>query len=88
MTVFSFGGNWSTLKLEIVRKYLGAYTTIMNKYRDRFQYVYIDAFAGTGYQTVSVNRYALSVGATIEAVAADDPHAVTFMLLGQPVLGC
>lgn len=44
--------------------------------------------AGTGYQTVTVNRDALSVGATIEAVAADDPHAVTFMLLGQPVLGC
>ena len=43
-----FGGNWTEQKLECVRKYLHAYTTIMKK--QPFQYAYIDAFAGTGYR--------------------------------------
>ena len=43
-----FGGDWTEQKLECVRKYLHAYTTIMNK--QHFQYAYIDAFAGTGYR--------------------------------------
>jgi len=30
-----FGGNWTEDKLERVRKYLKAYTTIMNNQRDR-----------------------------------------------------
>jgi three-Cys-motif partner protein len=45
----SFGGDWTTEKLERVRKYLVAYATIMNK--QHFQFAYIDAFAGTGYRT-------------------------------------
>ncbi|MGI8655877.1 MAG: three-Cys-motif partner protein TcmP [Pyrinomonadaceae bacterium] len=44
-----FGGDWTTEKLERVRKYLVAYATIMNK--QRFRFAYIDAFAGTGYMT-------------------------------------
>lgn len=44
----NFGGDWTTEKLERVRKYLAAYTTIMNKYP--FHFAYIDAFAGTGYR--------------------------------------
>lgn len=43
-----FGGNWTEQKLECVRKYLHAYTTIMRK--QRFHFAYIDAFAGTGYR--------------------------------------
>ena len=43
-----FGGNWTVEKLEHVRKYLVAYTTIMNK--QPFRFAYIDAFAGTGYR--------------------------------------
>ena len=43
-----FGGDWTEQKLECVRKYLHAYTTIMSK--QQFQYAYIDAFAGTGYR--------------------------------------
>jgi three-Cys-motif partner protein len=45
----SFGGNWTAEKLERVRKYLSAYTTIMSQ--QPFQFAYIDAFAGTGYRT-------------------------------------
>ena len=45
----NFGGDWTTEKLERIRKYLSAYTTIM---KDRnFHFAYIDAFAGTGYRT-------------------------------------
>ena len=50
MACHNFGGNWTTLKLERVRKYLCAYTTIMSK--QTFRFAYIDAFAGTGYRTL------------------------------------
>lgn len=43
-----FGGDWTEQKLECVRKYLHAYTTIMSK--QPFRFAYIDAFAGTGYR--------------------------------------
>lgn len=43
-----FGGSWTEQKLECVRKYLHAYTTIMSK--QPFRFAYIDAFAGTGYR--------------------------------------
>lgn len=45
----NFGGGWTTEKLERVRKYLKAYTTIMKD--QNFRFAYIDAFAGTGYRT-------------------------------------
>jgi len=44
-----FGGDWTTEKLDRVRKYLVAYATIMRN--QKFQFAYIDAFAGTGYNT-------------------------------------
>ncbi|NTV47427.1 MAG: three-Cys-motif partner protein TcmP, partial [Chlorobiales bacterium] len=43
----SFGGNWTEKKLLCLKKYLGAYATIMNK--QIFDFFYVDAFAGTGY---------------------------------------
>ncbi len=45
----SFGGSWTTEKLERVSKYLSAYATIMK--RQNFHFAYIDAFAGTRYRT-------------------------------------
>ncbi|HAB16333.1 MAG TPA: hypothetical protein DCE44_07770 [Verrucomicrobiales bacterium] len=44
-----FGGGWTAEKLERVRKYLVAYVTLMRK--QKFRFAYIDAFAGTGYNT-------------------------------------
>src|SRR2546421_510068 len=44
-----FGGDWTSEKLERVRKYLVAYAQIMKG--KRFRFAYIDAFAGTGYRT-------------------------------------
>ena len=39
-------GRWSELKIDIIRKYAHAYTTILHRYR--FRPIYIDGFAGAG----------------------------------------
>jgi three-Cys-motif partner protein len=42
-------GPWTEVKLDIVKKYAGAYSTILAAQRKtKFSHVYIDAFAGTG----------------------------------------
>ncbi|MBI5265592.1 MAG: three-Cys-motif partner protein TcmP, partial [candidate division Zixibacteria bacterium] len=41
-------GYWSEVKLQIVRDYASAYTTIMAKQRQPFEYWYVDAFSGAG----------------------------------------
>ena len=46
MNVQSFGGLWTREKLEILRRYLDAYTTAL-KHRP-FNLIYVDAFAGPG----------------------------------------
>src|SRR5215216_4378783 len=40
-------GTWSEAKLELIRKYGTAYSTILSN-RPRLTHVYIDAFAGAG----------------------------------------
>lgn len=51
-----FGGNWTQIKLDRLRKYLPAYTTIFhgNERARYLQTVYVDAFAGTGYSLPKV----------------------------------
>jgi three-Cys-motif partner protein len=50
MAKHEFGGDWTTDKLERVRKYLCAYTIIFttNPKAQSFSTIYVDAFAGTG----------------------------------------
>jgi three-Cys-motif partner protein len=50
-----FGGDWTTEKLERVRKYLRAYTTIFasNERARRLTTTYVDAFAGSGSRLAS-----------------------------------
>lgn len=43
-----FGGDWTEKKLQVLEKYLKAYTTALKK--QSFELIYIDAFAGTGYR--------------------------------------
>lgn len=45
----AFGGDWTSRKLDILTKYLAAYTTALKD--QPFRKAYIDAFAGTGYRT-------------------------------------
>lgn len=49
----TFGGDWTAAKLERIRKYLHAYTTIFakNPRAQRLTPIYVDAFAGTGYRS-------------------------------------
>jgi three-Cys-motif partner protein len=50
-----FGGSWTDIKLEVLQKYLNAYTTaLQNKPtpENPFRKGYIDAFAGTGYRSL------------------------------------
>jgi three-Cys-motif partner protein len=48
-----FGGDWTSQKLDVIAKYLTAYTTALKK--QPFRKAYIDAFAGTGYRTLAVD---------------------------------
>ncbi|MBA3404983.1 MAG: three-Cys-motif partner protein TcmP [Gemmatimonadaceae bacterium] len=52
----SFGGEWTSTKLDILGKYLAAYTKALHDKPTAerpFRKAYIDAFAGTGYRVMS-----------------------------------
>lgn len=53
-TSHNFGGPWTDAKLERIRKYLSAYTTVFtqNERAAHLRTYYVDAFAGTGYRDV------------------------------------
>jgi len=66
-------GYWSEIKLDIIRDYAKAYSTILSKQeRFRLHHVYIDAFAGAGIH-VSKTRGAMIPGSPQIAVATDPP---------------
>lgn len=67
-------GAWSELKLEIIRKFASAYSMIFNspKQRQRFQHVYIDAFAGSGVH-LSKTTGALVAGSPMHALQVQPP---------------
>lgn len=52
MAKHEFGGDWTAEKLERIRKYLCAYTTIFtsNPRARSLTPIYLDAFAGTGHR--------------------------------------
>lgn len=55
----SFGGDWTSTKLDVLAKYLTAYTTALKDKPSAerpFRKAYIDAFAGTGYRTMRRER--------------------------------
>ena len=55
-----FGGEWTRIKLEILRKYLDAYTSALREkpFKNKtFELVYIDAFAGTGGIEINSKGY-------------------------------
>lgn len=51
----TWGGSWTVEKLGAFEKYVNAYLTIMNKYRDQFGWklLYFDGFAGSGTRTTN-----------------------------------
>ena len=56
MAVPRFGGRWTEQKLEILRRYLDAYTTALKN--QRFTLHYVDGFAGAGAYNESADEYA------------------------------
>lgn len=60
-------GIWSEIKLEIIKKYAHAYTSIMKKQPWCKGYVYIDAFAGAG-KHISSQTGLCSYGLTPEEI--------------------
>ncbi len=75
-----FGGEWTVQKLDILERYLNAYTTALKN--QPFDLVYIDAFAGTGaidlgweFDTVSgADRKRLIEGSVARALNVRDRH--------------
>ena len=55
MPVPNFGGSWTQQKLEILRRYLDAYTTALKN--QPFTLHYVDGFAGAGSYNESANEY-------------------------------
>ena len=63
-------GYWSEIKLEIVKKYASAYSTILT--RKGFWHVYIDAFAGSGLNiSRKTGKYIL--GSPLTALLVEPP---------------
>lgn len=66
-------GNWSEIKLEILKKYAEAYSTILSaQTRTTFFHVYIDAFAGAG-QHVSRATDEIVPGSPLNALDVRPP---------------
>jgi three-Cys-motif partner protein len=58
-----WGGPWTEQKLDAFEKYVNAYLTIMNKYRDMYKWklIYFDAFAGSGSRDVIKDEKDISI---------------------------
>lgn len=71
MVKHKFGGDWTTDKLERIRKYLCAYTKIFkaNPKAQFLETIYVDAFAGTGQRIDSST--AMEKGESLFALDAD-----------------
>jgi three-Cys-motif partner protein len=65
-------GIWSEIKLEIIKDYASAYTSILNKQDWCKGYVYIDAFAGAG-QHISRTTGKLIKGSPLNALEITPP---------------
>lgn len=75
MAVFDEIGYWSEIKLDIVREYATAYSTILSAQRSpAFHHVYIDAFAGSGVH-VSRTTGEFVPGSPLNALLVRPPFA-------------
>lgn len=65
-------GYWSEVKLDIVRKYASAYSTIMAKQPSIKRHIYLDAFAGAG-QHISKSTDDFVPGSPLNALRISPP---------------
>ena len=67
-------GYWSEIKLDIVREYAFAYSTIMNQQRSIKKHIYIDAFAGAGHHISKATREYVK-GSPLNALLIEPPFS-------------
>ncbi len=67
-------GDWSEIKLEIINKYLGAYSAILNRQRFIRKYIYIDAFCGAGLHLSKYEERLIS-GSPFNAINTKPPFS-------------
>ncbi|HLE85421.1 MAG TPA: three-Cys-motif partner protein TcmP [Thermoanaerobaculia bacterium] len=73
-------GYWSELKLEIVRKYAGAYSTILSRQQQpSFHHVYIDGFSGSGTH-ISKSKGEAVQGSPLIALEVEPPFREYFLV--------
>ena len=65
-------GYWSELKLEIIKKYAGAYSQILAAQKQALEHQYIDAFAGAGIH-VAKRTGEFILGSPLNALNIDPP---------------
>ncbi len=71
-------GYWSEVKLDIIRKYAKAYTTILSK-KNHLSYAYIDAFAGAGLHFARETQKFVS-GSPLNALRVEPPFHDYFLV--------
>jgi len=76
--IFDEIGYWSELKLEIVKKYAQAYSTILAKDL-RFSHTYIDAFAGPGMHLARTTQERVP-GSPLNALRIEPPFDDYFLI--------
>jgi Protein of unknown function (DUF5131) len=70
-------GYWLEIKLEIIRKYAQAYSTILSK--RHLEHVYVDAFAGAGIHLARSTGQFVS-GSPLNALLIDPPFKEFFLI--------
>ncbi len=75
-------GEWSEIKLKIIKEYAGAYTTVLSKMKWCKGYIYIDAFAGPG-QHIRKTTGEFVLGSPLNALLVKPPftelHYIDFV---------
>ena len=70
---FDFIGYWSEIKLDIVKEYAAAYSTILSaQQKPRLHHVYIDAFAGAGIHMSKTTKETV-LGSPLNALSINPP---------------
>lgn len=68
-----FVGLWTEIKIDIIREYAAAYSSILSRQRNpKFHHIYIDAFAGSGIH-ISKNTGKVIKGSPSEALEITPP---------------
>lgn len=80
-------GNWTEVKLDIVREYAAAYSRILSAQRKPpLRHVYVDAFAGAGVH-ISRQTGRFVPGSPLNALEIDPPFC-EFHLIERSCLLC